>query len=49
MTNFMVLKNNLRMETCDLWRDCWPDHSGESAIDERGSGNKPPKGEEVRR
>jgi hypothetical protein len=37
------------MEMFDLRGDCRPGYSGESAIDERGSGNKPPKGEEVKR
>jgi len=31
----------------DLWGDCRPGDSGESAIDENGSGNKPEKGKEV--
>jgi hypothetical protein len=35
------------MEMFDLWRNCGPGHSGESAIDENGSGDKRPKGEEV--
>jgi DnaJ-class molecular chaperone len=35
------------MEMCDLRGDCRPGHSGEPAIDESGSGDKPPKCEEV--
>jgi hypothetical protein len=37
------------MEMFDLRGDCRPGHFGESAIDERESGNKPPKGDEVKR
>jgi hypothetical protein len=37
------------MEMFDLRGDCRPGNLGESAIDERGSGNKPPKGDEVKR
>ena len=34
------------MEMFDLWGDCWPGHSGESAIDERRSSDKLPKGKD---
>ncbi len=33
----------------DLWGDCRPGHSGESAIDESGSKDQRPKGKEVKR
>ena len=33
----------------DLRGDCRPGDSGESAIDENGAGDKPPKGEEVKK
>jgi hypothetical protein len=36
------------MEMSDLWGDCRPGHSAESAIDESGSTDKFPKGEEVK-
>jgi hypothetical protein len=35
------------MEMFDLRGDCRPGDSGESEIDESGSGDKPPKGKEV--
>jgi hypothetical protein len=37
------------MEMFDLRGDCCPGHFGEPAIDEIGSGDKPPKAEEVKR
>jgi hypothetical protein len=35
------------MEMFDLRKECWPGHSGESSMEENGSGDKPPNGEEV--
>jgi hypothetical protein len=36
------------MEMFDLWGDYWPGDPGESAIDEIGSGDRPPMVKEVK-